>query len=79
MMKFSLILISLIGAEACSRELHGRHHDRHLRRDGAVAAFPPVLDESERILVDSLVNSTISEWSYYFSGYLSSRSANGSN
>lgn len=77
-MRFILVLISLIGAEACSRELRGRYHDRRLRRGSAIASFPPALDENERILVNAFDNSTISEWSYYFSGYLSSGSANGS-
>lgn len=74
----SLILVTgvytcLNDREETSR-LHARRHDRlhhrsrHLKRD--VPEFPPVLTETEAILVNSFDNKSISDWSlYYTSGY----------
>jgi N-acetylated-alpha-linked acidic dipeptidase len=43
-------------------------HSRHIKRD--VVAFPPVLTETETLLVNSFDNNSISDWSlYYSSGY----------
>lgn len=48
---------------------HARtHKSRHIKRD--VVEFPPVLTETESILVNSFDNNSISDWSlYYTSGY----------
>ncbi|KAL6407582.1 hypothetical protein AUP68_08601 [Ilyonectria robusta] len=51
-------------ARRYSREVRSRH----LKRD--VVEFPPVLTDTESILVNSFDNSSISDWSlYYTSGY----------
>ncbi|KAK6713472.1 hypothetical protein SNK04_004435 [Fusarium graminearum] len=43
-------------------------HSRHVKRD--VVPFPPVLTETESMLVNSFDNNSISDWSlYYSSGY----------
>jgi N-acetylated-alpha-linked acidic dipeptidase len=43
-------------------------HSRHVKRD--VVPFPPVLTETETLLVNSFDNNSISDWSlYYSSGY----------
>lgn len=51
-------------ARRYSREVRSRH----LKRDAV--EFPPVLTDTESILVNSFDNSSISDWSlYYTSGY----------
>lgn len=66
-MKLSLILIAGIGVHACERDLKFRNHQRHLKRAETNATFPPILDENERILINSFDSTSISTWSYYYS------------
>lgn len=66
-MKLSLISIAGIGVYACERDLQFRNLDRHLKRQDANVTFPPILDENERVLIDSFDNTSISTWSYYYS------------
>lgn len=50
------------------RHTRDHHRSRHLKRD--VVQYPPILTETESILVNSLDNNSISDWSlYYTSGY----------
>jgi N-acetylated-alpha-linked acidic dipeptidase len=67
-MKASLFLLAAIGAQACQRERNFVHH-RHanVKRQSANATFPPVLDANEQILLNSFDNTSIAEWSYYYS------------
>lgn len=65
-MKTTFFLLSAIGAQACMRERSFVYHNHdHVKRQSN-AAFPPVLDANERILIDSFDNSSISTWSYYY-------------
>lgn len=63
-MKASLFLFAAIGAEACQRErVFKRHAHSYIKRQ---ASFPPVLDANEQILINSFDNTSIAEWSYYY-------------
>ncbi|KAJ4994383.1 glutamate carboxypeptidase-like protein 2 [Stagonosporopsis vannaccii] len=63
-MRASLFLLAAIGAEACQRErVFKRHAHSHIKRQ---ASFPPVLDANEQILINSFDNTSIAEWSYYY-------------
>ncbi|KAL1610045.1 hypothetical protein SLS60_001710 [Paraconiothyrium brasiliense] len=46
------------------RSHHHREHNRHAKR--AEVEYPPSLSETESILVNSFDNTSISEWSYYY-------------
>jgi N-acetylated-alpha-linked acidic dipeptidase len=66
-MKSSLLLLAVIGAEACQRErVFKRHAHGHIKRQAVNATFPPVLDANEQILINSFDNTSISTWSYYY-------------
>lgn len=67
MMKSILILLGAIGVQACQRDLTLAHGHRHVKRQDTSAAFPPVLDVNEQILINSFDNTSIAEWSYYYS------------
>ncbi|KAF2010642.1 N-acetylated-alpha-linked acidic dipeptidase-like protein 2 [Aaosphaeria arxii CBS 175.79] len=54
-----------IGAQACDKELKYRSHQRHLKREGE-SNFRPTLDQNENILLGSFDNTSISQWSYYY-------------
>jgi N-acetylated-alpha-linked acidic dipeptidase len=67
-MKASLFLLGAIGAQACQRErAFVQHRHAHVKRQSTNATFPPVLDTNEQILLNSFDNTSISEWSYYYS------------
>jgi N-acetylated-alpha-linked acidic dipeptidase len=67
-MKTSLFLLGAIGAQACQRERAFVHHSHpHVKRQTSNYAFPPTLDPNEQILLNSFDNTSISEWSYYYS------------
>jgi N-acetylated-alpha-linked acidic dipeptidase len=67
-MKKSLFLLGAIGVQACQRERAFVHHSHaHVKRQTGNATFPPVLDANEQILINSFDNTSISEWSYYYS------------
>ncbi|KAH5489920.1 hypothetical protein HBI29_205990 [Parastagonospora nodorum] len=66
-MKTSLFLLSAIGAQACQRERAFVHHSHpHVKRQTSNATFPPALDPNEQILLNSFDNTSIAEWSYYY-------------
>ncbi|KAH7090360.1 N-acetylated-alpha-linked acidic dipeptidase-like protein 2 [Paraphoma chrysanthemicola] len=66
-MKTSLFLLGAIGAQACQRERAFVHHSHpHVKRQTNNATFPPALDANEQILINSFDNTSISEWSYYY-------------
>ncbi|KAF2636551.1 glutamate carboxypeptidase 2 [Massarina eburnea CBS 473.64] len=68
-MKLILLLIGAIGAigaRACQRELTLANTHRHVKRQSSNATFPPVLDTNEQILTNSFDNTSISQWSYYY-------------
>jgi len=66
-MKAALFLLGAIGAEACQRERAFVHHSHaHVKRQVSNTTFPPVLDPNEQILLNSFDNTSISEWSYYY-------------
>lgn len=46
------------------RSHHHQEHNRHAKR--AEVEYPPRLSEVESILVNSFENTSISEWSYYY-------------
>lgn len=59
-------------AAACQREMLHSHifnpHEALSKREEAV--FPPVLDQNEAILTNSIDNASIATWSYYYThGY----------
>jgi N-acetylated-alpha-linked acidic dipeptidase len=63
----SLLLLAAIGAEACQREFAFKSDSHlHVKRQDTNATFPPVLTPNEQILIDSFDNTSISEWSYYY-------------
>ena len=63
-MRTSLFLLAAIGAEACQRErAFKRYAHGHVKRQ---VSFPPVLDANEQILINSIDNTSISTWSYYY-------------
>jgi N-acetylated-alpha-linked acidic dipeptidase len=67
-MKSSLFLLGAIGAQACMRERTFAHHSHaHVKRQTSNSTFPPVLDTNEQILLGSFDNTSIAEWSYYYS------------
>jgi N-acetylated-alpha-linked acidic dipeptidase len=67
-MKTSLLFLGAIGAQACQRERAFVHHSHaHVKRQNSNSTFPPVLDPNEQILLNSFDNTSISEWSYYYS------------
>lgn len=67
-MKTSLFLLGAIGAQACMRERSFVHHSHpHVKRQSSNATFPPVLNTNEQILLSSFDNTSIAEWSYYYS------------
>jgi hypothetical protein len=67
-MKASLFLLGAIGAQACQRERHFvNHRQAYVKRQNENATFPPALDTNEQILLNSFDNTSISEWSYYYS------------
>ncbi|KAF1916961.1 N-acetylated-alpha-linked acidic dipeptidase-like protein 2 [Ampelomyces quisqualis] len=66
-MKTFLFFLGAIGAKACQRERAFAHHSHaHVKRQGSNSTFPPVLDPNEQILLNSFDNTSISEWSYYY-------------
>ncbi|KAH8730416.1 N-acetylated-alpha-linked acidic dipeptidase-like protein 2 [Phaeosphaeriaceae sp. PMI808] len=66
-MKTTLFLLGAIGAQACQREREFVHHAHHyVKRQSTQAPFPPVLDANEQILLNSFDNTSIAEWSYYY-------------
>lgn len=63
-MRASIFLLAAIGAEACQRERAFKSHAHsHIKRQ---SSFPPVLDANEQILINSFDNTSIAEWSYYY-------------
>ena len=63
----SLLLLAAIGAQACQREFAFKSDSHlHVKRQNTNATFPPVLTPHEQILIDSFDNTSISEWSYYY-------------
>jgi len=66
-MKTSLFLLSAIGAHACVRERSfAPHSHAHVKRQSSNSTFPPVLDANEQILLSSFDNTSLAEWSYYY-------------
>ncbi|KAF1963063.1 N-acetylated-alpha-linked acidic dipeptidase-like protein 2 [Byssothecium circinans] len=65
-MRLILVLIGAIGAQACQRDLTLTHAHRHVKRQNKNATFPPVLDANEQVLISSFDNTSISQWSYYY-------------
>ncbi|OAK98236.1 N-acetylated-alpha-linked acidic dipeptidase-like protein 2 [Phaeosphaeriaceae sp. SRC1lsM3a] len=66
-MKTALFLLGAIGALGCQRERAFVHHSHaHVKRQSSNTTFPPVLDANEQILLNSFDNTSISEWSYYY-------------
>ncbi|KAH7116693.1 N-acetylated-alpha-linked acidic dipeptidase-like protein 2 [Dendryphion nanum] len=67
-MKTQLVLLAAaIGANACQRDLNFHPHDHHIvKRQRTNVTFPPVLNQNEQILLDSFDNTSISQWSYYY-------------
>jgi len=64
----ALFLLSAIGAHACQRERAFVHHSHpHVKRQTSNSTFPPALDPNEQILLNSFDNTSIAEWSYYYS------------
>jgi hypothetical protein len=50
------------------RERSFVHHSHaHVKRQTTNSTFPPVLDTNEQILLSSFDNTSIAEWSYYYS------------
>ncbi|PVI05750.1 N-acetylated-alpha-linked acidic dipeptidase-like protein 2 [Periconia macrospinosa] len=66
MVKSIFVLLGAIGAQACQRDLTFAHGHRHVKRQNTNATFPPALDANEQILINSFDNTSISEWSYYY-------------
>jgi len=71
-MKLILVLIAAIGSQACQRErtFKPHAHSHAVKRQDANATFPPVLDTNEQLLIDSFDNTSISQWSYYYSKHV---------
>ncbi|KAF2017339.1 glutamate carboxypeptidase 2 [Aaosphaeria arxii CBS 175.79] len=66
-MKAAILILAAIGAQACQRERSFKNHlHTHVKRQASNITFPPVLDDNERILLDSFDNTSIAEWSYYY-------------
>ncbi|KAH7398679.1 N-acetylated-alpha-linked acidic dipeptidase-like protein 2 [Phaeosphaeria sp. MPI-PUGE-AT-0046c] len=66
-MKSAVFLLGAIGVQACQRERTFVHHSHaHVKRQSSNTTFPPVLDPNEQILLNSFDNTSISEWSYYY-------------
>lgn len=66
-MRAALILLGAIGVKACQRERAFVHHSHpHVKRQSSNTTFPPALDANEKILLDSFSNTSIAEWSYYY-------------
>jgi N-acetylated-alpha-linked acidic dipeptidase len=62
-----LLLLSAIGAQACQREFAFKSHSHsQIKRQNTNATFPPVLTPDEQILINSFDNTSISDWSYYY-------------
>lgn len=66
-MKSTLILLSAIGAQACVRERSFVPHSHHVKRQATNTTFPPALNANEQTLLGSFDNTTLSDWSYYYS------------
>jgi N-acetylated-alpha-linked acidic dipeptidase len=67
-MKTTLFLLGAIGAQACVRERSfAPHSHAHVKRQTSNSTFPPVLDTNEQILLSSFDNTSLSDWSYYYS------------
>ncbi|KAF2829960.1 N-acetylated-alpha-linked acidic dipeptidase-like protein 2 [Ophiobolus disseminans] len=66
-MKTCLFLLGAIGAQACMRERSFVHHSHpHVKRQSQNSTFPPILNANEQILLSSFDNTSIAEWSYYY-------------
>ncbi|KAF2140554.1 uncharacterized protein K452DRAFT_273177 [Aplosporella prunicola CBS 121167] len=66
---FNVAFMLVAGAAACQRDHlvsghRARQHDSQLAR--RQADFPPVLSDTESILVNSFDNTSINDWSYYY-------------
>jgi len=67
-MKTTLLLLGAIGAQACVRERSfSAHTHAHVKRQTSNSTFPPVLETNEQILLGSFDNTSLAEWSYYYS------------
>lgn len=67
-MRATYLLLAAVGVEACQRERSFVHHrHQNVKRQSSSAAFPPVLDANEQILINSFDNTSIASWSYYYS------------
>lgn len=67
-MKTQLILLAAaIGTQACQREINFNPHSHQIvKRQRTNVTFPPVLTAYERVLLESFDNTSISQWSYYY-------------
>lgn len=66
-MKSALFLLAALGAEACQREIGVTHYNpRTLARRQEVDTSLVAPNANEKILLDSFDNTSISEWSYYY-------------
>ncbi|OQV03349.1 Transferrin receptor-like dimerization domain-containing protein [Cladophialophora immunda] len=63
-----LLALRSISVVACGREhLYSQVFDPHVALSKRQeASFPPVLDQNEAILLNSIDNNTIESWSYYY-------------